>query len=167
MGTSGQGPQGIIHRERQRETGLFSLAHRMRGPSETCLQLYQDGSCKHSADTLSPGRQDKEEQWPQKAPWHIQVGHNDNLFHYKGGEEQAQVSHGGHGFAVLWGFHSFRGQNHDLSHQCHSIPALNEWLDQRPPEASSDRYTCNSIVSLIPVIRFQQLQPCLYNCPQT
>lgn len=38
-----------------------------------------------------------------------------------------------------------------------SIPALIEWLDQRPPEASSDHYTCNSIISLIPLIYFQQL----------
>lgn len=49
-----KGLRGIIHRERQRETGLFSLVHRMLGPSESCLQLHQDGSCKHSADTLSP-----------------------------------------------------------------------------------------------------------------
>lgn len=34
-------------------------------------------------NAFNPDRQDKEEQWPQKAPWNFQAGHNDNLFHSK------------------------------------------------------------------------------------
>lgn len=88
--------------------GLFSLAEQSLGPSERSLQLQQDERCKDSVDKHSrPGRQDMEEQWPQKSPWKIQVGQNDNLFHLEG-DEVMKSSHRfpqrGSGFAVLGDF---------------------------------------------------------------
>lgn len=46
-----KGLRGIIHRERQRS--LFSLAQRRLEPSESCLQLHQNESCKVRADKHS------------------------------------------------------------------------------------------------------------------
>lgn len=63
-------------------------------------------------NSLSTSRQDKKEQWPQKAAWKIAVGHDDKLFHQESGEVQEQAPQRGCGFSVLGGVHGLVGQSH-------------------------------------------------------
>lgn len=85
----------------------------------------------------------------------FQAGHNDNLFHSEGGEEQAQVSHGGHGFLGVFMASGVKAITYLT--QCNFYPCF-EWVaGPETPEGSSTNYTFNSTISLIPVTSFQQL----------
>lgn len=123
---------------RQRERGLFSLAHRRLGTSESCLELHQDGSCKDSADKCFQLRQTGQGRaMAQKAPWNIQAGHNDNLFHSKVVKSSHRFHMEAMGLLFLGVFMASGVKAMTYLTQGYFYPALNEWLGQRPPEASS------------------------------
>lgn len=81
IGQAVKGLRGIIHR---RGRGACSLWHSQGWDHLRAVYSYTKmGALKTvQTNTLSPGRQGKEEQWPQKAAWKIQVGHKDYLFHF-------------------------------------------------------------------------------------
>lgn len=113
---------------RQREKSLFSLAHRRLEPSESCLQLHQDGSCKDSADKcFQPWQTGQGRAVATKGTMEFSGWTQWQSFSLKGGEEQAQVSHGGHGFAVLGGFHGFRVKVMTYLTHCYFYPCF-EWV---------------------------------------